>query len=136
MATPRLKERGFGFISRPSRITREENGTISQGSIDRIQSQLDTITTAINGGITLRSGGSLGRAGNMKAQMVEFTSSPTANVEFLVPHSLGEAPEGYIVVLQNKAASLYTSNFGGWDGSAVYFKCSVASVLMNVILYS
>lgn len=135
MASPRLKERGFGIIPRPSRITREKDGSISQSSVDRLQSQIENITDAINGGLTLRSGGALGRCGNFKAQLVEFTTPGVANTQFLVPHSLDEAPEGYIVVLQNKAGSIYTSNFGGWDGTSVYFKSDTASMLVNMILY-
>ncbi len=135
MAAPRIRERGYGFISRPTRISRDKDGTISDATINRLQTHLETLTSAINGGLSLRSGGALGRAGNFNAQLLEFITPGAANTEFSVPHSLGEAPEGYIVVLQSKAGSVYTSNFGGWDGSTVYFKSDATDMLVNVIVY-
>lgn len=136
MARPRIREGGFGFIPQPARIARDKDGTISDATLGLIASQLDTVTKAINGGLRLRAGGNLGRAGNFNAQLVEFITPGMANQQFLVPHSMQEAPEGYIIVLQNKAGSIYTSNFGGWDGNSVYFKSDATDMLVNAILYT
>jgi hypothetical protein len=136
MANPRMRENGFGHLPQPGRITRDEDGGISESTLAKIQSQLELITQTLNGGLRLKSGGTLGRAGNFKAQMIEVITPGSANTEFTVPHSLNAIPEGYFIVLQDKAGSLYTSNFGGWDRDTVYFKSDVTSMLVNVILYA
>ena len=136
MAKPTMRENGAGHLPQPGRIMRDLDGTISDSTLSRIQSHLELITQTINGGLRLKAGGALGRSGNFKAQKIELTTPGTAPVEIAVPHSLGLRPEGYLVVLQDKAGSLYTSNFGGWDGSVVYFKSDATSMLVNVILYA
>jgi len=135
MALPKRRENGLGHIPRAGRIKKEKDGTISESVIGAIQNQLRLITEAINGGLRLTSGGALGRTGNLDGQMVEFTTPDIADTEIAIPHSLGQAPEGYIVVLQNKAGSVYTSNFGGWDNNTVYFMSDATEMLVNVILY-
>ena len=136
MANPRMRENGFGHLPQPGRITREKDGTISEATIAKIQSQLELITQTLNGGLRLKSGETLGRAGNFKAQMIELTTPGVADTEFSIPHSLGALPEGYFVVLQDKAGSLYTSNFGGWDKDTVYLKSDATSMLVNIVLYA
>jgi hypothetical protein len=130
-----MRERGFGFVSKPAKISRDKDGSISDATINRLQIHLENLTNAINGGLSLKSGGALGRAGNLNGQLVEFTTPPNANTQFLVPHSLGITPEGYIVVLQNKAGSVYTSNFGGWDSTSIFLKSDATSMLVNAIVY-
>lgn len=136
MAKPSMRENGYGHLPQPGRLTRNADGSVSETTIGKIQSQLELITQTLNGGLRLKSGETLARAGNFKAQMVEFTTPSSANSEFSLPHSLGETPDGYLVVAQNKAGSIYTSNYGGWDNGVVYFKSDAASMLTNIILYA
>ncbi len=134
MAKPRLRQSGIGHLPQPGRITREKDGTISEQTVGRLHNHLRIVTQAINGGLRFSASEPLGSVGNFKMQMVEMTSPSTPDQEFSTPHSLESAPMGYIVVLQNKAGSLYVSNFGGWSSDLVYFKCDVASVLFNIYL--
>lgn len=136
MAKPRMRENGFGHLPQPGRITKEKDGTISEASLAKIQSQMELITQTINGGLRLKAGEALGRAGNFKAQLVEFTTPSSPDTQFSVPHSLGSAPEGLFVVLQDKAGSIYTANFGGWDTQTIYLKSDASSMLTNAILYA
>jgi hypothetical protein len=131
-----MREAGYGHLPMPGRLTREEDGTISEATLSRVYRQLELVTEAINGGLRLKAGENLGRAGNFKAQLLEFTTPGGADTEFSQPHSLGETPEGYFIVLQNKAGSVYTSNFGGWDSQTVYFKSDATDMLVNIIIYS
>ena len=136
MAKPSMRENGYGHLPQPGRLTRNPDGTISESTISKIQSQLELITQTLNGGLRLKSGESLARSRNFKAQMIEFTTPSSANAEFTVFHSLGVKPDGYMVVLQNKAGSIYTSNHGGWEKGKIYFKSNTSSMLTNVILYA
>ena len=135
MAKPRMVETGTGHVTRPGRVTKDVEGKISDATIYALKDFADTVEASLNGGLRLGPADNLARAGNFKAQHLEFTTPSGANTEISVPHSLGEAPSGYIVTLQNKAGALYTSNFGGWDTQTVYFKCDVASVLFNIIVF-
>jgi hypothetical protein len=92
MAKPRMRESGIGHIPQPGRITREDDGTISESTIAKIQTQLELITQTLNGGLRFAASESLGRVGNFKAQMLEFIAPGVADTEFSVPHSLGVTP--------------------------------------------
>lgn len=133
MARPTMREDGIGHLPQPGRITREKDGTISEATLGRIHRQLELLTQAVNGGLRFVANQNLGRVGNFKAQMLEFTAN-AADTEFSVPHSLGTVPLGYIPVLVDKDATLYVSNFGGWSKDTVYFKSSAAGALFNVYL--
>lgn len=136
MASPRMREGGYGHLPRPGRVTRNDKGEISEASLNTIQRTLELVVEALNGGLRFTAGEALGRAGNFNAQLLEFTTPGSANAEFTVPHSLNATPEGYFVVLQNKAGSVYTSNFGGWDHQTMYFKSDATDMLVNIIAYA
>lgn len=70
---------------------------------------------------------------NILGQFITYTTNGTKDTEDTIPHALGSVPIGYIVVRQNKAASLYDSGTV-WTSSSLFLKCSVASVLVTVFL--
>lgn len=70
---------------------------------------------------------------NILGQFVTYTTNSSPNTEDAVPHNLGSVPVGYIVVRQNKSASLYDSG-KTWTSSNLYLKCSTASTLVTIFL--
>lgn len=135
MATPSIRENGFGFIPDQGRITKEKDGTISEAAIGRIYTQLRLITEILNGGLELRSGGALGRVGNFNAQLLEATTPSSANQKFTMPHSLDRQPSNYMVAFQNKAGSVYAMEFASWTKSSVFFASDATDMLINVIVF-
>lgn len=62
-----------------------------------------------------------------------FTSNATPNTEETVTHGLSRVPTGYIVVSQDKAASLYKGQ--AWTNEIIYLKSSVASTAWKILIY-
>jgi hypothetical protein len=83
---------------------------------------------------------SLGRAdsdtkvGDMDAVYVRYTSNASANTQDQISHNLGRKPEGYIVVYQNKSASVYDSGTT-WNSKFIYLKCSTATTILRLIIF-
>lgn len=74
------------------------------------------------------------KAGNIDAVYVEFTSSATPDAENTIPHKLGRVPRGIIVVMQDKAASVYKGTTA-WTSSNIYLKVNTASVTIKLLVF-
>jgi hypothetical protein len=88
---------------------------------------------AIRGRLRFGAGTDGAKGENIAGEFQVFTSSATPDAENTIAHTLGSIPLGYIVMKQDKAASLY---LGGttWTTGNVYLKCSVASVTFTLFL--
>lgn len=71
---------------------------------------------------------------NLDVVSVEFTSNAVANTEDTVAHTLGRIPAGYLVVSQNKAASIYVSGTT-FTKTSIYLKTSVATVAVKLRVF-
>jgi len=69
---------------------------------------------------------------NIDGQFLVFTSEG-ADAQTTIAHSLGRVPSGYIVVSQNKAASLYTDTT--WTTSNIYLKSSTATTNFTIFIF-
>ncbi len=65
---------------------------------------------------------------------ISLTSNVSANAEETIAHGLSRVPTGYIVVSQNKAASLYKGTTA-WTRENIYLKSSVASTAWKILVY-
>ena len=63
-----------------------------------------------------------------------FTSNGVADTEETIKHGLSRVPTGYIVVSQDKAASLYKGSTA-WTNEIIYLKSSVASTAWKILIY-
>lgn len=63
-----------------------------------------------------------------------FTSNATPNTEETVTHGLSRVPTGYIIVSQDKAASLYKGSTA-WTNEKLYLKSSTASTAWKILIY-
>lgn len=77
-----------------------------------------------------------GKGENISGEFQIFTSDASADTEFSVTHSLGVVPQGYIIIGQDKAGSLYQLDDTGtaWTSTTIYFKSSGTSVTYEVFL--
>ena len=133
MADNVIIESGAGFIPGTT-IKADEQGKLSDAQIISIAGQLDTIRRALNGGLSFGTAVQSTRAGNFSAQFrtVRFV---TANATVRIPHGLGRAPVGFIVVLPDRATSIYGANLGGWGPSDLYLASSVANALVTIVVF-
>ena len=60
-------------------------------------------------------------------------SSQAADAEFSIEHGLGTIPLGYLVIGQDAAGSVYTSDGTPWDTSRIYLKASAAMAIRVLI---
>lgn len=78
-----------------------------------------------------------GRNGeNISGQFIQYTSNAIINTEDTIAHTIGSIPVGYLILWQDKAGSFYQSPTSGtdWTNSAIYLKCSVASITVLLFL--
>lgn len=88
------------------------------------------IVRKINGGISMGDGLNSSLAGNLDAQIIDWTFAD-ANVEYEIPHSLGRIVVGYEPVRKDRACDIYDSNAGQWSPTALFLKCSVAGATVK-----
>lgn len=105
-----------------------KDGQFTPNAIVQLLGFLRTLTQRLNGLVSFGGGVNSTWTGNVDGQRVEFTTPGVADTEFELWHGLGRVPVGRIVMLQDKAGSLYDSNTGGWGTERIYLKCDAASV--------
>lgn len=91
------------------------------------------IFNALRSRIRFGSGTDNSKGENIAGEFQVFTSSATPDAENTIAHTLGSIPTGYIVINQNKAASLY-ANGTSWTSSNIYLKCNIASTTYTIFL--
>lgn len=70
----------------------------------------------------------------LNAQELTVTSDAMADTEFSAAHTLKRIPTRFVVVSQDKAGVVYLGGTA-WTTSLAYFKCSVASVALKLLVY-
>lgn len=119
------------------RLVKTSNISTREDTKDQYQKNLDndisSLFTAMAGRIRLGTGVDGARGENISGEFQVFTSNATPDTEDAIAHTVGAIPIGYIVVKQDKAASLYLGSTT-WTNSNVYFKCNVASVAFTIFL--
>ena len=70
---------------------------------------------------------------NMFGVWKTYTSNATPNTEDAITHGVGLVPVGYLVFVQDKAASFYKSGTA-WTTNQIFLKCSVASVTVTIFI--
>lgn len=134
MAKPMMIETGLGTVPAPIKLLRNDDGLVTEESLVQMNAYLQLLAQKVNklslGDLTAYS-----HAGNLDAQRIPLKTPSVADTEMEIDHSLRRIPSGYIVVLQDKAGSLYTSSYGSWSQNTIYLKFSAASALVDIILF-
>lgn len=101
-----------------------------------LDSDIERLYLLTQGRVRFGTGTDGDRGENLSGEFVQFTTSGSANAENTIAHTLGSVPIGYIIIGQNKAASLYQLSDTGtaWTSSNIYLKCDTATVTFNVFL--
>ena len=101
--------------------------------IKAADTDLKNIFLALQGRIRFGTVGDGDRGENISGEWQVFTTNATPDTEDTIAHTIGAIPQGYIVVSQSLAGSLYLGTTA-WTATNVYFRCSVASVAVKVFL--
>ena len=135
MAMRTIIEDGTGIVGAISDIKLTDEGKLSEQAVTLLVSVVKSISQRLNGRLTLGTGVTGHRAGNMDGQWITVLTPGVANTEFTVPHGLGRLAVGYLVVDKDRAADIYSFDKGSWDSSIMILKCSVADATVNLWVF-
>lgn len=72
-------------------------------------------------------------ADNFNGNIISYTTNAAPDTQDAQNHGLRRAPTFFLVIDQDKGGVLYRS--ATFDNTKVYFKCSVASMTVNVLIF-
>jgi len=107
-----------------------------EAQIRVLQNQIDKLYDCLHGRVSFGTGVDGVSGMNVEGEWQSYVSNATPDTEDTIAHTVGSVPLGYLVVTQDKAGSIYgTASLGtAWTSSAIYVKCSVASVTFLLFL--
>jgi hypothetical protein len=132
MARRTMKHAGQGQMGLPPTLRVEDDGKISVIMIAALNSFLQSVARTLNN-ISMGNGAQATKAGAMDAQWIEWYFAD-ADTEARIPHDLDRVPAGYSVERVSKAATIYTSNIGGWGPDAIYLMSSAGDTTVRLLL--
>jgi hypothetical protein len=124
-----------GWVTLPPAPKARADGKLTDTEMQAIWSALGVIATGLNGNVSLGTGESQSFAGNLDAEVIDFTFPATIDTKVAVPHLLRRVPVGCIVILQDRAGSVYVSSGGSWSESWLYLKSSVANMVARLLVF-
>lgn len=116
------------------RLNPDKTG-LNEDDVDHLNTTLEDIVKAFNGGISFGTVTNGRRAGHHDAQYRVIVSPAVANTDFYVTHGLARIPRGYLVVGQDKAGSVYESNRESWTKQSMALKTSIASMTIRLLVF-
>lgn len=104
--------------------------------IKNYDTDFNTVFQCLQGRVRFGPGTSGNKGENIDGVFLTIVTNGTANTESTFTHTLGSVPVGYIIIGQDKAASLYQLATTGtsWTSTTISLKCSVVSVTFNLFL--
>ena len=124
-----------GWVTLPPPPRARDDGKLTDSEMQAIWAALGTLARAFNGNVTLGDGAAQSFAGNLDAEVIDFTFPGSPDAEVAVPHLLRRVPIGCVVILQDRAGSVYVSSGGSWTESWLYLKSSAASMVARLLVF-
>lgn len=108
----------------------------SPAQIRSLQTQIERLTQILQGRVAFGVGTDGISGQNMSGEFQQFTSHATPDTEFTVNHTLGSIPQGYLILWQDLAGSLYQSPTSGtdWTSTQIFLKSAGSSVTYLIFL--
>lgn len=69
-----------------------------------------------------------------KREFIDLVTHVTPDTEFAVTHGLGRLPLGWLIIMQDKAGSVYLGATARTT-EKLFLKCSVASVAIRILVF-
>ena len=111
------------------------DGKIDGNALNTIIGWANAITALLNGGLGL--GDSWipsAYSGNFNGHLIEWKSPAVAGAVDEIPHGLGRAPLGRIILGQSGYSRLADANLGGWGPDTIYLQSENADVTYKLWL--
>jgi D-mannonate dehydratase len=75
-----------------------------------------------------------GNSENIAGEYQTVANTGTADTQFTVNHTLGVAPQGFLVVRIDKGGVVYEDTAGTWGSTSIDLKCSAANAAVTLFL--
>ena len=98
-----------------------------------INTDLINLFLFTNGRVRFGDGGDGDRGENISGEFQVIADTGSADTEFVVAHSIGSVPVGYLVIKTDNAGVIYDSGTT-WTTTNVYLKSSVANSAITIFL--
>lgn len=134
MARKTILETGLGQLGMPPSLKVDADGRIGVMLLQSLTTFLQAVIRRVNA-LSLGDGQPGTRAGNVDAQYIGLISPSAADEQFSVPHGLERVPAGFLVVRQDKAGNVYTSNLGGWGPRQIFLRTSVGELTVRLLVF-
>jgi hypothetical protein len=128
-------EDGAGFVEEIPPFKEGRDGSPPPQFFRRLSDVIIKIIRRFNGRISLGTGVTGHRAGNLDAQTIDYVTPATPDEEFAVNHGLKRTPVGVDVISRDAAGVVYDSRRGSWTSAVLYLKCDTASVTIKLRVY-
>jgi hypothetical protein len=137
MAIRKIIETGSGFLPIPPDFYPGQLDTPDglKAAIESTLAQLQDLTRAFNGLISLGDGTSSARLGNLNAQLVSVVFPGTPGNPVKIPHGLLRVPVGYAVVGQEAAGHVYDGDRTAWGDEHFFLKSDTANLVTQVAVW-
>lgn len=102
-------------------------GELNFPAEQKINDELKRVLQLLRGRLTVHE--------NVRVVAIAHTFNAVANTEDSIDISslkISWTPRYWWVIRQDRAGSIYESNFGTWSSTTVKFKCSVANVVATI----
>lgn len=134
MAVRARQKPSSGWIAPMSEIQLQD-GRLTETAVASLVSKVNEIVDLLAGRLSLGDGSQGSWPGNLDAQYIEVTFPATPDTEQAVYHALGRTPIGYQVVRRTAACDIYDSSSGSWKDSVAFFKSTVGSVTVTLMVW-
>jgi len=104
---------------------------------NRYQSTSYTINDTMNdimNAISLGTGKNGQKAGNLDAVVVEYKFQ-VAVTNYIIPHKLGRKPAGYILIFEDRHASIFATNENEWTASTITLASDNAPATVRLLIF-
>lgn len=99
--------------------------------VSALQNMYQQTARVINKNLTF--GSPAGKPDNMKGSWFDGITPAGVNTDFTVQHNLGYVPQGWLVLYQDKAASIY-AGVTVWTKTQIFLRCNTASVHVRLFV--
>jgi len=124
-----------GMLGAFEGLEAREDGKFTKSMAYSIKQAFDAIRDKVNGYLSFGDGVQGSWSGNFDGYVKDFKFPSAPDTEVVVLHELGRAPRFIWVALQDRAGSVYVSNYAGWGPQRIFLKSSVADMEVTLVLF-
>jgi len=124
-----------GMLATFEGLEAREDGKFTKSMAFALRQAFNSMRDKINGYLTFGAGAKGSWGGNLDCYVNDYTFPSVADTEMVILHELGRAPRFIWVAIQDRAGSVYVSNYAGWGPQKIYMKSSTGDLQATLVLF-